>query len=1031
MSGLSSISINTPQTDEMVDLVLTSYDIAEQCRRKLLQKEGNPQEIQDLCKRAFTNYEKAALQGNVKAMYQLGLCYRHAIGTELNHEQEKKWLCDAAEKDHVGALGICYFEGYNKYEKNGELAFKYFNELANKNDVYGQFMIGNCYLRGIGVKPDEEQALTYFKKSGDQGLAIAERSVGQCYAKRKNPLKAFEWYKRSALGGDKKGIVSLGCCYLDGNGVTPPDYKKAVYYFSQFDHPESQCLLARCYQRGWGVTQNSKEALKLYLKAADGGYLEAKVCLVWYYSEISNSNEAHKWKLKAAEGGDVSSQRSLGDYYMHIKKDPTEALKWYIKCAEGGEINRLEYYCRELNYPNEAIEWYEKEAKKDNIVALFELAYCYYNGLGRSKDLEKAYQYFQKAATLGCAHSLYYLGTFYFEGIVVEKSAEDGCKNYKKAADKGWVLAQRILGDCYYNGTGVPEDFVAAFDWYNKALMNRDVKAEYKIGFFYEFGIGDCKQDIGKAREIYEGYHLWDDQDALYSRAKLKESYLKLHKPDDKDLLSTIKELYEHARKLGHPRAEKKMAKLSKVQELTQKEVNLQETPDLRKQIYLHNEKAAQEGDVEAMYQLGLCYRHTIGIKPDKEEEKKWLCDAAAKGHTGALGICYLEGYNRDKNEKLAFDCFNELAEKDDAYCQYMVGICYLNGTGVDKDENKAFMYLKKSGNHGLAVYISGNCIAECYIKRKNPVLAFQWYKRSAIHGDTKGKANLGRCYFKGEGVHVNYKKAFHWLSQSDDPESQFLLAQCYSKGWGVTKNLDEALTLYMKAAEAGLVEAYLALGELYRFEIKDLNKAVEWCEKDILKDSKSALFNLGCIYNEVKNLEKSYQYFQKAADLGCSISLLNMGVLLLNKGVPQSNIEAAQYFKMAAEKGVVKAQYLLGNCYYDGIGVAEDYKSAYEWYEKAAKSKHGDALNKIGLFYEHGIGDRRKDGYQAYRYYKDSADKENPDGLYNLGRCYQYAIGCGKEDLSKAKECYQRAAKLGHKEAEKILSESSKCLIQ
>ena len=40
-----------------------------------------------------------------------------------------------------------------------------------------------------------------------------------------------------------------------------------------------------------------------------------------------------------------------------------------------------------------------------------------------------------------------------------------------------------------------------------------------------------------------------------------------------------------------------------------------------------------------------------------------------------------------------------------------------------------------------------------------------------------------------------------------------------------------------------------------------------------------------------------------------------------------------------ASEQGLVEAQFALGSCYYNGIGVAEDKHKAVEWFTKAASS--------------------------------------------------------------------------------------------
>jgi TPR repeat protein len=48
------------------------------------------------------------------------------------------------------------------------------------------------------------------------------------------------------------------------------------------------------------------------------------------------------------------------------------------------------------------------------------------------------------------------------------------------------------------------------------------------------------------------------------------------------------------------------------------------------------------------------------------------------------------------------------------------------------------------------------------------------------------------------------------------------------------------------------------------------------------------------------------------------------------------------------AEQGNMQAQFNVGNCYKDGLGVAEDKQKAAEWYAKAARQGSAEALNRV-----------------------------------------------------------------------------------
>ena len=61
-------------------------------------------------------------------------------------------------------------------------------------------------------------------------------------------------------------------------------------------------------------------------------------------------------------------------------------------------------------------------------------------------------------------------------------------------------------------------------------------------------------------------------------------------------------------------------------------------------------EKAAERGNVEAMYYLGECYRDGSGVDEDQKKAVEWFTKAAEQGHEEAKAE--LEFYNRREGEK-------------------------------------------------------------------------------------------------------------------------------------------------------------------------------------------------------------------------------------------------------------------------------------------------------------------------------------------------------------------------------------------
>ncbi len=114
--------------------------------------------------------------------------------------------------------------------------------------------------------------------------------------------------------------------------------------------------LARCYANGCGVKEDSAEAFKFFLLAAEQGDCDAMLCVsVGYFHGMGtpeNKEESLRWVLKAANQGHMASQHSLGILYAEgngVKRNRREALKWFRKAAVQGSEEAaaaLEHYSK-------------------------------------------------------------------------------------------------------------------------------------------------------------------------------------------------------------------------------------------------------------------------------------------------------------------------------------------------------------------------------------------------------------------------------------------------------------------------------------------------------------------------------------------------------------------------------------------------------------------------------------------------------------------------------------------------------------
>src|SRR3954470_10681335 len=73
---------------------------------------------------------------------------------------------------------------------------------AEAGDAEAQTKLGIAYRDGIGVRTDDDKAVTWLRKAAEQGNPAAENALGVQYHTGRGVPKdleqAFQWYKKSA-----------------------------------------------------------------------------------------------------------------------------------------------------------------------------------------------------------------------------------------------------------------------------------------------------------------------------------------------------------------------------------------------------------------------------------------------------------------------------------------------------------------------------------------------------------------------------------------------------------------------------------------------------------------------------------------------------------------------------------------------------------------------------------------------------------------------------------------------------------------
>ena len=114
----------------------------------------------------------------------------------------------------------------------------------------------------------------------------------------------------------------------------------------------------------------------------------------------------------------------------------------------------------------------------------------------------------------------------------------------------------------------------------------------------------------------------------------------------------------------------------------------------------------AEKGDAEAQCNLAQCYDGgiSVGITNDFHEAVKWYRKAADQGHVDAqynLGIYHAIGIGIAKDSAEAAKWFRRAAEQGHVDSQYHLGVFFNEGTGLPKDPIEATKWFRKAAAQG------------------------------------------------------------------------------------------------------------------------------------------------------------------------------------------------------------------------------------------------------------------------------------------------------------------------------------------
>ena len=132
---------------------------------------------------------------------------------------------------------------------------------------------------------------------------------------------------------------------------------------------------------------------------------------------------------------------------------------------------------------------------------------------------------------------------------------------------------------------------------------------------------------------------------------------------------------------------------------------------------------------------------------------------------------------------------------------------------------------------------------------------------------------------------------------------------------------------------------------------------------------------------------------------------------------MPQDDVEAAAWYRRAAEQGLADAQFTLGTTYRRGEGVAQDDAEATSWYREAAAQGHTSRNSPSGSCISPVAACRRMTPKRSTGSAK-LLKQGQADAQLTIGDMYRDGRGVPQDDV-EAVAWYRRAAGQGHTDAQ------------
>ena len=297
-------------------------------------------------------------------------------------------------------------------------------EALDGGEARAASRLGRVYDAGLGVDPDPDQAIAYYRRAPQNDAIAARRLAALLVGSGSSKEDVAEIANRA---------VSLLEIRADGG------YQKAWLYLSDI------------FANGVIVDSDPPRAIDYLLNLHDDKDTAINIRLAKLYGQIGDGDQQRRQLQLAADAGNARAQTALAKLYLEPGTLDTN-----------GAVGRY-YALRAIG--------------QNSTSAMLYLGLALVRGDVLDREPLAGESLLRRASESGHVGATAALGAFMLGGDIRSRQPGEGLSLLEEAAARGSSDAMRALGFAYHFGRGLPEDKTLASAWLERAADAGDQEA--------------------------------------------------------------------------------------------------------------------------------------------------------------------------------------------------------------------------------------------------------------------------------------------------------------------------------------------------------------------------------------------------------------------------------------------------------------------------------------------------------------------------------------------------------------------------